>query len=244
MAEFNMKIFFGRCACAGRRPQPPVTRQWRLKMNWIVDTLGTSLGKKLLMAVSGLCFIAFLAAHLAGNLTIYGGADTFNSYAAHLHSLGPLLTAAEIGLLACALLHVVTGLWLSWQNWQARPVRYALKRSAGGRTLGSRTMPYSGVLILFFVIFHLMNFHFVDKSQTTIHQIVTAAFADPLYVLLYVAAMAVAALHVSHGLWSACQTLGASHPKYTPLIMAASLGFALIVGLGFGFLPIYISLMA
>jgi len=221
-----------------------ITRQWRQEMNWILDTLGTSVGKKLLMAISGLCFIGFLAAHLAGNLTIYGGADAFNRYADHLHSLGPLLTVAEWGLLSFALLHVITGLWLSWQNWRARPVRYAVKHSAGGRTIGSRSMPYSGVLILFFVIFHLMNFHFVDKSQTTIFQIVSTAFSDPLYVVLYVAAMAVAALHVSHSLWSAFQTLGANHPKYMPLVMLASLGFAVIVGLGFGFLPIYISLMA
>jgi succinate dehydrogenase / fumarate reductase cytochrome b subunit len=213
-------------------------------MNWIVATLGTSVGKKLMMALTGLSFLAFLAAHLAGNLTIYGGADAFNSYASHLHSLGVLLTVAEFGLLAMALVHVITGLWLAWQNWRARPVRYALKRRAGGRTVGSATMPYTGVLILLFVIFHLMNFHFVDKSHTTIFQIVSTAFSRPAYVLLYVAAMVVVALHVSHGLWSAFQTLGANHPKYMPMVMGASVAFAAIVGLGFGFLPIFISLMA
>lgn len=213
-------------------------------MNWIVDTLGTSVGKKLLMALTGLGFLGFLAAHLAGNLTIYGGADSFNSYASHLHSLGPLITMAEFGLLGMALVHVFTGLWLAWQNWRARPVRYAMKKRAGGRTIGSATMPYTGVLILLFVIFHLMDFHFVDKSQTSIFQIVSIAFSKPGYVVFYVAAMVVVALHVSHGLWSAFQTLGANHPKYMPLIMGASVVFAAIVGLGFGFLPIFISLMA
>ena len=105
-------------------------------------------------------------------------------------------------------------------------------------------MPYTGVLLLAFVIFHLLNFHFVDKSQTPIWDIVTTAFASPLYVILYVAAMIVAAIHVSHGFWSAFQTVGANHPKYMPIIRTVSVLFALLVGFGFGLLPIYISLSA
>lgn len=212
-------------------------------MNWLTNTLGTSVGKKLMMAVTGLGFCGFLAGHLAGNLMIYAGKDAFNSYAEHLHSLGPLLTLAEIGLLIFAAVHILTGAFLFYQNFKARPVRYSVNKRAGGRTLGSATMPYTGFILLLFIIFHLLNFHFVDKTNTTIFQIVSSSFAKPGYVFIYTFAMIVAAIHVSHGLWSACQTLGANHPKYTPFIRGASIVFSLIVGIGFGFIPVYISLL-
>jgi succinate dehydrogenase / fumarate reductase cytochrome b subunit len=212
-------------------------------MNWVTNTFGSSVGKKLMMAVTGLFFCLFLVLHLAGNLTIYMGKDVFNSYAEHLHSLGPLVTVAEWGLLIFAVVHVSTGLFLFYQNFKARPQRYAVNKRAGGRTLGSATMPYTGVVLLLFVIYHLFNFHFVDKTHTTIFQIVSNAFAQPSYVLIYTFAMVIAAVHVSHGFWSAFQTLGANHPKYTPFLRGLSLVFSLIVGIGFGFIPIYVSLL-
>jgi succinate dehydrogenase / fumarate reductase cytochrome b subunit len=210
-------------------------------MNWMIQTLWSSIGKKLLMALTGLAFCGFLAGHLAGNLTILGGKDAFNSYAEHLHALGPVLTLVEWGLLVFAAVHVCTGLILFYQNFNARTNRYAVNKRAGGRTIGSMTMPYTGILLLAFIIFHLVNFHFVDKTNTTIYQIVSRAFENPLYVVIYIVAMIVAALHVSHGLWSAFQTLGANHKKYMPFIMALSIIFSLAVGFGFGILPIYLS---
>ncbi|GAB6907868.1 Succinate dehydrogenase (Or fumarate reductase) cytochrome b subunit, b558 family [Desulfosarcina cetonica] len=213
-------------------------------MNWITGTLGSSIGKKLMMAITGFSFCGFLTAHLAGNLTIYGGQDAFNGYAAHLHALGPLVTVAEVGLLTFALIHVITGVILFLGNLKARPVRYAVNKSAGGRTIGSATMPYTGVILLAFIVFHLMNFHFVDKTNTTIFAIVSSAFTSPTYVAIYIVAMVTAAIHVSHGFWSAFQTVGANHPKYMPLIRTLSIVFAVIVGVGFGFLPVYIFLLA
>jgi len=212
-------------------------------MNWLTNTLWTSVGKKLLMAVTGLFFCVFLTLHLAGNLTIYAGKDAFNSYAQHLHSLGPLLILAEWGLLLFAAIHICSGLLLFYQNYKARPTRYAVNKRAGGRTLGSATMPYTGVILLLFVIYHLFNFHFVDKTHTTIFEIVSTAFSKPSYVVIYTFAMIVAAVHVSHGFWSAFQTLGANHPKYTPFLRGLSLVFSLIVGIGFGFIPVYVSLL-
>jgi succinate dehydrogenase / fumarate reductase cytochrome b subunit len=102
-------------------------------------------------------------------------------------------------------------------------------------------MPYTGIVLLVFIIMHLINFHFVDKSNVTIYQIVSQTFESPLYVFIYIVAMIVAAVHVSHGFWSAFQTIGANHPKYMPLIMVLSTVFSLAVGFGFGLLPIYIS---
>jgi succinate dehydrogenase / fumarate reductase cytochrome b subunit len=211
-------------------------------MNWMIQTLWSSIGKKMLMALTGLAFCGFLAGHLAGNLTIFGGKDAFNAYAEHLHSLGPLLTLAELGLLVFAIVHVCTGIILFYQNLSARSNRYAVNKKAGGRTIGSATMPYTGMLLLAFIVFHLINFHFVDKTHRTIYDIVTQAFESPWYVIIYILAMIIAAVHVSHGLWSAFQTLGANHKKYMPLIMTLSILFSLVVGLGFGIIPLYLSL--
>ncbi len=213
-------------------------------MKWLLTTLGSSIGKKLMMAVTGLSFIGFLAGHLAGNLTIYGGGDAFNSYAEHLHSLGILVNVVEVVLLTLFTVHVLCGLWLFWQNNQARPLDYAVNRNPGGKTIGSVTMPYTGLLILAFIVFHLANFHFVDKTNTTIFQIVSNAFQNPVYVGVYVLAMVVVALHVSHGFWSLFQTLGFNHPKYMPAITAGGWILSVIFGLGFGFLPIYIAFIA
>ena len=106
-------------------------------MQWIGNFFGSSVGKKLLMALTGCCFIGFLSVHLAGNLTLYGGGEMFNAYAEHLHGLGPLLTLAEWGLLALALVHIFTGTLLFFQNLMARPQGYQMNKWAGGRTIGS-----------------------------------------------------------------------------------------------------------
>ena len=209
-------------------------------MNWLTNTLGTSIGKKLMMAVTGLCFCGFLVVHLIGNLTLYGGQDYFNAYVEHLHSLGPLITVSELILLTLAIIHVLTGITLFFGNLKARPERYLVNKSAGGRTIGSATMPYTGFLVLAFIIFHLLYFHFVDHENQTVFQIVSNAFANNGYVFLYIVAMMIVAVHVSHGFWSAFQTLGANHPKYMPLIQGVGIAFSLVIGIGFGFIPIYI----
>ncbi|MGD2014933.1 MAG: succinate dehydrogenase cytochrome b subunit, partial [Desulfobacterales bacterium] len=168
--------------------------------------------------------------------------EAFNAYAEKLHSLGPLLIVFEFGLLLFAVIHIVTGIALFLQNRQARPTGYTQYESSGGRTLSSRTMPYTGLIILGFVIFHLINFSFVDKTDRTIFQIVSSAFANPLYVIIYILVMIIVALHVRHGFWSAFQTLGGNHPKYMPALMVLSIAIGIIVAVGFGFLPIYIAL--
>lgn len=210
-------------------------------MNWFINTLGSSVGKKLMMAVTGFGFILFLIGHLIGNLTIYAGKDAFVAYAGHLHSLGPALKVMEAGLVFFAAVHILTGLILFYQNFQARPNRYKVNKRAGGRTLGSATMPYTGIIILAFVIFHLFNFTFADKTDRTIWDIVSGAFSDPIHVFLYIASVFVVAVHVSHGFWSAFQTVGVNHPKYMPTIQAVSLLFSLIVAVGFGFIPLFVS---
>jgi succinate dehydrogenase / fumarate reductase cytochrome b subunit len=213
-------------------------------MNWLAGVFRSCLGKKLMMAITGFCFCGFLIVHLAGNVTIYSGGDAFNAYAAKLHSLGVILKIAEAGLVFFAIIHIAIGILLFFENVRARPVRYHVKKTAGGQTIGAATMPYTGILVLVFVIFHLWNFTFVDKSETSIFEIVRIKFSTPLYVALYVAGMIIVAVHLSHGLWSAFQTIGINHPKYTPFLRKASLIFSVLIGFGFGTLPIYISLIS
>ena len=208
-------------------------------MIWLANILWASVGKKIMMAATGLCFSVFLAVHLAGNLTLYGGAGLFNTYAEKLHQLGALLTIAEWGLMFLAGVHVLTGITLFYENLRARPIRYKVNKRAGGRSIGSATMPYTGFLLLAFVVYHLSGFHFTDKTDQTIYQIVVAAFSQPGTVALYVLAMILAAVHLSHGFWSAFQSIGASHPKYTPIVKGLGILFCLIVGFGFGLIPIY-----
>ena len=197
-----------------------------------------------MMAITGLGFIGFLIAHLAGNLTLYGGMDSFNLYAEKLHAMGPMVTLAEFGLLFLAIVHISTGVILFLQNFKARPQAYVVKKSAGGRTIGSMTMPYSGFLILLFVILHLADFHFVDKTGTTIFQIVSQTFANPVYIIVYTVAVVIVAIHVSHGFWSLFQTIGLNHPKYTPTVKGLGIVLSFILGVGFGFLPLYVAFLS
>jgi len=211
-------------------------------MNSWKANISTSVGKKLMMAVTGLCFCGFLVGHLLGNFTMYGGSELFNSYAEHLQSLGIILRVVEAVLICLALVHIITGLVLFVKNRSARPVRYQMKKKAGGRTLGSATMPYTGLLLLCFILFHLFHFTFIDKSDTTVFDVVANAFQNPLFSVMYIVAVIIAGVHVSHGFWSAFQTIGADHPKYTPLIKGVSILLALVVAIGFGSLPVYISM--
>lgn len=207
-------------------------------MNWLVRSLFSSIGKKQVMAITGLVFCLFLATHLAGNLTVYGGEAMFNSYSERLHSFGLLVNIAEIGLLVFAVFHVFLAVVLYLENLQARPIRYAVKRNAGGRTLSSMLMPYTGLYLLIFVIIHLFTFHFVER-EGGVFELVEGAFSNPDYVIFYIFSMVVGALHVKHGLWSAFQSIGANHPKYTPFIEKLSLIFSLAIGAGFGSIPFF-----
>ncbi|MGO9620681.1 MAG: succinate dehydrogenase cytochrome b subunit [Desulfobaccales bacterium] len=211
-------------------------------MDWICRTFSTSVGKKQLQAVTGLLFLLFLATHLLGNLSIYGGRTAFVAYAQHLHALGKLLLAAEVLLAAALIIHVSLGLILFFENRRARPVRYTMDKSGGGRTFSSQTMPYTGLLILGFIGVHLSNFshHLVDQTNRTIWQITAEVFSHRGYLAFYLFSMIIVALHVRHGLWSAFQTVGANHPKYMPFIEKLSIVFAVIVGIGFGSLPLVI----
>jgi succinate dehydrogenase / fumarate reductase cytochrome b subunit len=174
----------------------------------------------------------------------FAGAEAFNEYAAKLHSLQPYLSVFNLGLLTIGLVHIVIGLILFFENLKARPTKYEVFNNPGGLTIGSRTMAYTGVLILIFVILHLLKFTFVDKSVTPIYQQMAATFENPAWVLMYVVAMVIVAVHISHGFWSLFQTFGLNHPRYMPFIMKLGLAVTFVFGIGFGILPIYLLIIA
>ena len=188
----------------------------------------SSIGRKGLMAASGLLLSLFILIHAAGNATTFFGAAVFNSYAAHLHSLGFLIYIFEIGLVTVFLVHIILGVLLTLENYQARPGRYQVSRSSGGRTPGSRTMIFTGLLILVFLAVHLKNFHFSDHSRQ-ISFIVKDILAQPPAGIFYLLALAGLGLHLSHGFWSLLQSLGINHPKYNNFFHKSTLVLALIM---------------
>lgn len=207
-------------------------------MCWLCNFLNSSIGRKMFVALAGLLLMGFLVTHLAGNLLIYAGEGAFNQYAAALEANEGLLVVAEIGLVALFLGHIVLSLWSRRQSAAARPVGYEMQVSKGGRTLPSRTMLISGLLTLAFLVVHIKTFKFGAKPDG-LFRLVMDWFANPLYSGFYVVAMGALCLHLSHGFQSAFQTLGVSHPKYTPLIRKAGYGLALILAAGFASLPLY-----
>lgn len=209
-------------------------------MNWIIGTFASSIGKKIVMALTGLIFCSFLAVHLIGNLTIYLGKNSFICYSEHLHSYGYLLNALELGLIICALIHILLAIILYFENLRARPDGYVMKKGAGGETLSSRISPYTGLYILIFVIIHLIMFTFRDRSLKSVFEVIVDTFQNPLYVIFYIFSVIVVAFHVKHGLWSAFQTLGLNHTKYMPAVRIIGLVFSLAVGAGLGSIPVFI----
>lgn len=209
-------------------------------MGWFIGNFSSSIGKKQVMALTGFLFCSFVALHLFGNLSIYGGKDFFGSYAEHLHSLGVLINLAELGLLISALFHVALAALLYFENLRARPIRYVMKKNAGGRTLSSLLMPYTGAYLIFFVLIHLLTFHFVEHTPENVYDLVKDVFSSPCYVVFYVFSMVVVAIHVKHGFWSAFQTLGANHGKYMPFIRFTGLALSLLIGVGFSSIPLFV----
>lgn len=181
----------------------------------------SSLGKKYIMAGTGLLLGCFLSIHAVGNSFIFQGGAAFNAYAEHLHSLGSLVPISEVLLLTVFLIHIITGITLSLGNQDAGGGRYAVSKSAGGRTWGSRTMPWTGAVILAFIPLHLFNVRFIEHT-VSVADTVNAVLSNPWYILFYSLGMAALFLHISHGFQSLWQSMGMNHPQYNALIRGGS----------------------
>ena len=203
---------------------------------WLVKKLSSSLGKKGLMAISGLFLSFFLLAHMIGNFTAFLGKETFNAYSAHLHALGPLIHLFELLLLAALLVHVTTAVVLFVQNLQSRPIRYAVSKTKG-RSLATRLMPYTGLLTFIFLLVHLANFHF-SPLKLTVAEAVRLQLHKPAFALFYMLSVVGVALHSSHGLWSLFQSIGWNHPKYNPLLEKGAVALSVVIGTVFFLIPL------
>lgn len=212
----------------------------------------SSVGKKALMAVTGLAMIIFLVEHLTGNLLLFSkDPEPFNQYSHFLISLGWLIIAAEIILIAILIFHVLSGISVALGKKKARPVGYQKDANAGGaskKTIASTTMIYTGALLFVFLAIHLKTFKFGPYYPTTVdgvemrnlHKLAMEVFQNPVYVAWYVVSMVLLGFHLRHGFWSAFQSLGVSHPRYTPIIYTVGIVIALVISVGFLGIPIWI----
>jgi succinate dehydrogenase / fumarate reductase cytochrome b subunit len=211
--------------------------------------LKSSIGKKQIVAASSLVLILFVIGHLFGNLWIYGGPQAFNGYAEKLAHLRPALNVFEAILLLIFLIHIHVTSLLVLENIRARSRGYLVQKTKMNRSLSSRLMPYTGTIILAFVIWHIKDFTFTDHlgPRSMIHGkslglygVVYNSFTNPVHSLLYIIAIICVGFHLDHGVQSFCQTFGLNHPKYTPMLYKFSRMFAIIITLGFCSIPIYV----
>lgn len=206
----------------------------------------SSVGRKMVMALTGLFLITFLTVHLAVNLTLFGGEEMFND-AAHFMGTNPLIQASQFLLAAGFIFHIGYGIKLELQNRAARGTKYAMNKPAENSTLNSRSMIVTGILVMLFLILHIKDY-FVPMKFTNVeeshYKIVTTLFQNPLYVGLYVLAFVMLAVHLNHGFQSSFQSMGWNHPKYTPFVKGLSKVFCWIIGLGFSSIAIYFGFIA
>jgi len=205
----------------------------------------TTIGKKAVMAVTGVILALFVIGHLIGNLQIFLGPDQFNGYARTLRHLPELLWPVRVILLISVLLHIWSSLQLAVLKSEARPTGYA-KRTPAGSSYASRTMYWSGPIIAAFVVYHLMQFTF-GVGGTPYHPFdaygnVIQGFRVPAVSIFYIVAMALLCLHLRHGLWSMFQSLGFNHPRHTPKIKRAASLVALFIFFGFISIPVAVML--
>jgi succinate dehydrogenase / fumarate reductase cytochrome b subunit len=204
----------------------------RLQLFW-----QSSVGKKAVMAVTGLILVAYLITHVLANLLVFDGPARINRYAALLHASGAALWGARLVLLVAAVLHIVAAVQLTLRSRAARPSPYARGREPQVSTLAARTIRWGGALILVFLVYHILHFttgtahpEFVELDP---YHNVTTGFRNPLVAAFYLLAMALLGLHLYHGVWSSGRSLGLSQPAPQPLRRRLALALAVFVWLGF-----------
>lgn len=223
---------------------------------------GSSIGRKILVAVTGILLLLFLAGHLAGNLLIYAGREAINSYAYTLHHLlhGSFIWIARFGLLACVVIHIVFTILLTKENRAARENRYQAPATIQA-TFASRTMIWSGLIIFAFVVYHLLHFtvqvtpgvkaepmagpavsdaYGVPQGAVVkdVYNMVVAGFSNWFVSAFYILAMALLCIHLSHGFASSFQTLGLRSKRTASLIKKVGIGYALVIFFGNISIPI------
>lgn len=224
-------------------------------MSWITNTLTSTVGRKVIMALTGLFLILFLAVHLAGNLQLLknDGGESFNIYTQFM-SHNPLIQLVSKGNFFFILLHIFVSFTLYARNKKARPIGYKISPGNVSSSWSSRSMTLLGTLILIFILLHLRGFWYVLKfghvPMTTLngiemhdaYRLVVESYAIPGVTIFYVVSMGVLAFHLWHGFSSAFQSLGLNHVKYNGLIKVVGRLYAIAVPSLFALIPILLYL--
>ncbi|MCX8531935.1 succinate dehydrogenase cytochrome b subunit [Chryseobacterium luquanense] len=219
-------------------------------MNGFRGFLTSSIGRKVVIAATGLFLISFLIVHCGVNALIFfnDGGETFN-IGAHFMGTNPVIRTIEIFLIIGFLVHIIQGLMIWWQNKKARPVGYAISKSSQNSTWYSRSMVLLGTLLLLFLIIHTSNFwipnrtnQFVHGEELPLYEMMLEKFQNPLQVLLYVFGCFLLFWHLLHGFKSAFQSLGMNHQKYNSLILFSGTVFSYVVPFIMAMMPVCIYL--
>ena len=209
-------------------------------MNRLIRLAKSSIGAKAVMALTGVALLGFVVVHLTGKLLIFSGPDTLNAYAASLHSMGNLLHLARAGLLAAVVLHIASAYRLTLLNRSARPGEYR-QTAPKVSSYATRTMAWSGTIVLAFILFHLAHFTFgavqpeayawADQTSPNVYKMVVVGFSSVPIAASYIVAIARLGMHLSHGVTSMFQSLGVRHPRYDTLIAKVGPTFAILYAL-------------
>jgi succinate dehydrogenase / fumarate reductase cytochrome b subunit len=204
-------------------------------------------GKKVVMAVTGAILFAFVIGHMLGNLQVFEGPEILNAYGRFLHAVPEILWGVRIVLLASVLLHILASVQLAVRKTQARPLGYARRQNIAS-DYASRTMYWSGPILLAFVIFHLLHLtaglvhpgaSFVEAD---VYHNVVAGFQVWYVSAWYIFSMILLGFHIRHGAWSMFQSLGINHPRHTLILKKSALLFALAITAGYISIPLAILL--
>ena len=210
----------------------------------------SSVGTKLLIGATGLLLFAYLILHLAGNLAVFAGQDTFNHYAHFLES-NPLIVPAEIALVLLFLVHIYKTVTMWTKNQAARPAGYQEKRWAGyksRKSIASTTMIWTGLVTLVFVVIHVAQikygawYQIGDPPMRDLYRTEIEVFSSPVWAAFYVVAMVLIGFHLRHGIASAFQSIGASHPVLTKRLVVIGTIIAVLIAGGFAIIPIWVYL--
>src|SRR5271168_3373228 len=203
----------------------------------------STVGKKIVMAVTGVMMFGFVIAHLLGNLQVFEGPAKLNAYGAFLHSIGEILWPMRIILLVAIALHIIATVQLALRNQRARPVGYSRKQAIHS-SYASRTMYWSGPIVLAFIIFHLLHLTagYIHPGaayiEGDVYHNVISGFQVWWVSLSYIVAICLLGLHLRHGLWSMFQSLGTLQPQHTAVLEKAAIVIALLIVLGYISIPI------
>lgn len=214
-------------------------------MGWLYRALNSSIGKKFVMALTGIGLILFLIIHLINNLTLFGGPELFNTVVKNLDNIKPLIRVIEVILALIFIFHIYQGVMLWWENKKARPVGYTINGSSKNSDIFSRTMIWSGSITFIFLVIHLRTFWISFNLGNPLaesgkyYDIVVEAFQSPIYSSFYLVAMLLLGFHLNHGFQSAFQTFGWNHKKYFSFVKKLGLAYSVLTALAFASIPIY-----